>query len=154
MNDTFSHDIVKIALDYLNKVKKEIKNMPNFNDYEKENEQAKLDLINKLYVDRDNIDLRIEELKSIKTAFTDYDYLYTMVKLRVLKQHITDIIDLINGWLPEDEENIPADMIFEPEEKEEIVNPDDDVPPIEEPVEETKQSFWDKFKRSKDEQSK
>lgn len=140
----------------------------NYNDYQKDNEQAKLDLINKLYVDRDNIDLRIEELKSIKTAFTDYDYLYTMVKLRVLKQHITDIIDLINGWLPEDEENIPDDMIFEPEEKMEIVNPDE-AQPIEEAIseittkainnfkEETKmqnQSFWDKFKRSKDEQSK
>ena len=37
------------------------------------------------------------------------------IKLKVAKEHLTDAIDILNGWYPEDEENIPADMIFEGE---------------------------------------
>lgn len=93
--------------------------MASFSDYIKEMEQTtqetKDTLINQLCVLRDNLDLMIEELKSIKNNIEEYDYLYILVKLRVAKEHLEDAKDMLNGWYPEDEENIPADMIFEGE---------------------------------------
>ena len=101
--------------------------MANFSDYLKEMDKdvherienlfktSKEDLINHMNGLRDNLNLRIEELKCMKYLISDYDYLYIMVKLKVSREHITDAIDLLNGWNPEDEENIPADMIFEGE---------------------------------------
>ena len=107
------------------------KKMANFSDYMKEiaesnmTSQEQLDKIQKTIQEskdnlvtqisglRDNLNLRIEELKCMKDALSDYDYLYIMVKLKVAKEHLTDAIDILNGWYPEDEENIPADMVFE-----------------------------------------
>ena len=105
--------------------------MTSFSDYMKEiaesnmTSQEQLDKIQKTIQEskdnlvtqisglRDNLNLRIEELKCMKDALSDYDYLYIMVKLKVAKEHLTDAIDILNGWYPEDEENIPADMVFE-----------------------------------------
>lgn len=91
--------------------------MASFSDYIKEMEQTtqetKDTLINQLCVLRDNLDLMIEELKSIKNNIKEYDYLYILVKLRVAKEHLEDATDILYGWYPEDEENIPADMVFE-----------------------------------------
>ena len=105
--------------------------MASFSDYMKEiaesnmTSQEQLDKIQKTIQEskdnlvtqisglRDNLNLRIEELKCMKDALSDYDYLYIMVKLKVAKEHLTDAIDILNGWYPEDEENIPADMVFE-----------------------------------------
>ena len=107
------------------------KKMTSFSDYMKEiaesnmTSQEQLDKIQKTIQEskdnlvtqisglRDNLNLRIEELKCMKDALSDYDYLYIMVKLKVAKEHLTDAIDILNGWYPEDEENIPADMVFE-----------------------------------------
>ena len=107
------------------------KKMASFSDYMKEiaesnmTSQEQLDKIQKTIQEskdnlvtqisglRDNLNLRIEELKCMKDALSDYDYLYLMVKLKVSKEHLTDAIDILNGWYPEDEENIPADMVFE-----------------------------------------
>ena len=74
------------------------------------------DLITHMSSLRENIDLRIEEVRCCEWMLSTYDYLYIMVKLKVAKEHLTDAIDILNGWYPEDEENIPADMIFEGEE--------------------------------------
>ena len=90
--------------------------MPSFRDYMKESEQKqkrKDDLIAQITGLRDNLNLRIEELKCMKDALSDYDYLYIMVKLKVAKEHLEDATDILYGWLPEDEENIPTDMVFE-----------------------------------------
>ena len=76
------------------------------------------DLIDKIYDDRDNIKLRVEELKCIKDHFSDYDYLFILVKLKLAIENLTDAIDIMNGWYPEDEEDIPSDMIFKGEEDE------------------------------------
>lgn len=101
--------------------------MASFSDYLKELDNdvhtridnliknQKEDLITHISGLRENIDLRIEELKCTEYLLSTYDYLYIMVKLRVAKEHLTDAIDILNGWYPEDEENIPADMIFEGE---------------------------------------
>ena len=87
--------------------------MASFSDYMKEIDKCKDDLINHIYGLRDNLNLRIEELKCMKDMLSDYDYLYVMVKLKVASEHLIDALDLLNGWNPEDEENIPADMVFE-----------------------------------------
>ena len=87
--------------------------MASFSDYLKEIDKCKSDLINHIYGLRDNLNLRIEELKCMKDMLSDYDYLYVMIKLKVSREHIIDALDLLNGWNPEDEENIPADMVFE-----------------------------------------
>lgn len=91
--------------------------MANFSDYLKELEKAKKnykdDLMTHICGLRENLELRIEELKCMKDILSDYDYLYIMVKLKVAKEHLEDATDILNGWYPEDEENIPADMVFE-----------------------------------------
>ena len=105
--------------------------MASFSDYMKEiaesnmTSQEQLDKIQKTIQEskdnlvtqisglRDNLNLRIEELECMKDALSDYDYLYLKVKLKVAKEHLTDAIDILNGWYPEYEENIPADMVFE-----------------------------------------
>ena len=76
-------------------------------------QESKDNLIAQITGLRDNLNLRIEELKCMKDALSDYDYLYIMVKLKVAKEHLEDATDILYGWLPEDEENIPADMVFE-----------------------------------------
>ena len=90
--------------------------MASFSDYMKELEEAKEkaleDLDAQLWTLKDNIDLRIEELKCAKDYFKVYDYLYIMTCLRSAKNRLSEAQDIISGWTPVNEEDIPEDEIF------------------------------------------
>lgn len=99
------------------------KAMASFSDYIKEFEQSKdkarEDLDEQIWILKDNIDLRIEELKCAKEYFKLYDYLYIMICLRSARNKLSEAQDIISGWTPVNEEDIPEDEIFKGEDNDE-----------------------------------
>ena len=79
--------------------------------------EARTNLCNQISILTGNIDLCIEELKCAKDYFKTYDYLFILVCLRSAKDKLIDASDILNGWYPEDAENISADMIFTKDEE-------------------------------------
>lgn len=113
--------------------------MASFNDYIKEGIQCKIDkdteeaikevfgkesearenLDEQIWTLKDNIDLRIEELKCAKEYFKLYDYLYIMICLRSARNKLSEAQDIISGWTPVNAEDIPEDEIFKGDDNDE-----------------------------------
>ena len=99
--------------------------MANFKDYleemnilkdiSKDEAEIRDNLDKQLWTLKENIDLRIEELKCAKDYFKVYDYLYILVSLRSARNKLSEAQDIISGWISTSEEDIPEDMIFEGE---------------------------------------
>lgn len=96
--------------------------MASFNDYFKElkyketEEKVKEELDEQIWKLKENIDLRIEELKCAKDYFKLYDYLYILMNLKSAREKLTEAQDIITGWTKTPEEDIPEDMIFKGDE--------------------------------------
>ena len=84
-------------------------------DISKDEAEIRDNLDKQLWTLKENIDLRIEELKCAKDYFKVYDYLYILVSLRSARNKLSEAQDIISGWTSTNEEDIPEDMIFEGE---------------------------------------
>lgn len=109
MSDTFSQDLVKVLVNYLKQVKENI-NMASFNDYLKEIDNLK----QQLKTDRDNLKLRIEQLYNFKGFYGD-NFKYLTGSLHSALNSLEECVDMMEGWIPVLEKDVPEDMIFKSE---------------------------------------
>lgn len=84
--------------------------MASFNDYLKEIDNLK----QQLKTDRDNLKLRIEQLYNFKGFYGD-NFKYLTGSLHSALNSLEECVDMMEGWIPVLEKDVPEDMIFKTE---------------------------------------
>ena len=99
----------KIVSILVNNVKqlKEKTNMASFNDYLKEIDNLK----QQVKTDKDNLKLRIEQLYNFKGFYGD-NFKYLTGSLHSALHSLEDCVDMMEGWIPVIEKDIPEDEKF------------------------------------------
>ena len=91
--------------------------MANFSDYEKQFQLVRERILEQIKLDWQNVRLHTEQLRVCNKYFKQYDYLYILKDLELSEKYLDEAIDIINGFEPCPEEDIPEDMIFTKDEE-------------------------------------
>ena len=86
--------------------------MANFSDYEKHFQLVREGIQEQIRLDWQNVRLHTEQLRLANKYFNQDEYLYILKELELAEKYLDEAIDIMNGFEPCPEEDIPEDMIF------------------------------------------
>lgn len=86
--------------------------MANFSDYEKQFQLVRERILEQIKLDWQNVRLHTEELRVCNKYFKQYEYLCILKDLELAEKYLDEAIDIVNGFEPCPEEDVPEEMIF------------------------------------------